>query len=405
MEMAVIIQNVLQYYSLRPFLKLVKEKKYWKNDIYIFDPQDTTTGFSEIMEELKQTVIKDGFQIANKNGEKKIYKVCLSPYQNMMDIKYKYLIGYYYGSACSKPFTFDPNFKSKFHGFLLHSNYDADILSIYGKTYTVPRLSLHEIKPKKHLGKKRLLYLPTYGKESEIEAIAKILPDIKNDYTIIIKSHHGTAHLKNETKRKTNLEEIADYYYEPTKSAQELFEEADVVLSDNSGAIFDSLYVKKPVCILSSNIDNSYAGIHPLQKILVDKGIIPYSNRATIKELSRILQEASSAKVIEKQNKESEFLFPNKNTGAEEWVKVLKDYMDDNINTDYIKIHDYLIAEHERLIMEQNTTIEELNNSKLKEERLSKIINDLSIQLDHYRNGKLYKLAKKIYEVKNGKEH
>ncbi|MBR3329550.1 CDP-glycerol glycerophosphotransferase family protein [Candidatus Saccharibacteria bacterium] len=404
MEMAVIIQNVLQYYSLRPFLKLIEEKKYWKNDIYIFDPQDTKTGFSKIMEELKQTVIKDGFQIANKNNKKKVYKVCLSPYQNMVDIKYKYLVGYYYGSACSKPFTFNPIFKSKFHGFLLHSNYDASILSIYGKTYIVPRLSLHEIKPRKHPGKKRLLYLPTYGKESEIESVAKILPTIKNNYTIIIKSHHGTAHLKNETNRKTNLEKIADCYYDPTKSTQELFEEADVVLSDNSGAIFDSLYVKKPVCILSNNIDNSYVGIHPLQKKLVDEDIIPYSNKANDKELLRILQEALSTKIIEKQKKESDILFPNKTNGAREWIKILKNYMDDNIDTDYIKIHDHLIMEHDHLIAEYNIITKELNNTKQEKEKLSKTINDLSLQLNHYKNGKLYKLAQKIYEVKNGKE-
>ena len=343
--------------------------------------------------------------------KKKMYKVCLSPYQNMVDIKYEYLIGYYYGSACSKPFTFNPNLKSKFHGFLLHSNYDDNILSIYGKTYIVPRLSLHEIKSKKHSGKKRLLYLPTYGKESEIEAIAKILPTIKNNYTIIIKSHHGTAHLKNEINRKTNLEKIADHYYEPTKSAQELFEEADVVLSDNSGAIFDSLYVKKPICILSNNIDNSYVGIHPLQKKLVDDGIIPYSNKATSKELLRILQEALSTKIIEKQKKESDILFPNKTTGAEEWIKVLKNYMNDNINTDYIKIHNHLTTERNHLITKcnqlmtkQDILTEKLNNAKQEKEKLSKTINDLSLQLNHYKNGKLYKLAQKIYEVKNGKE-
>lgn len=401
MEMAIIIQNVLQYYSLLPFLKLIKEKKYWKNDIYIIDPQDTETGFSEIMEELKQAVLKDGFKIANEHDKEKKYKVCLSPYQNMIDVKYEYLVSYYYGSASSKPFTFNPDLKSKFHGFLLHSNYDADILSIYGKTHIVPRLSLHEIKPKKHSGKKRLLYLPTYGKESEIEKIEKILPAIKEQYTIIIKSHHGTAHLKNESNRKINLKEIADYYYEPTKSTQELFEEADVVLSDNSGAIFDALYVKKPVCILANNIDNSYIGIHTLQKELVDKGIIPYSNNANDKELLRILQEALSANIIAKQNKESDLLFPNKNTGPEEWVKVLKDYMNDNISTNYIKIHDYLLSKQDQIINDLNY---EKLQKQIEQEKLTKTIEELTTQLNYYKKGKLFKVAKKIYEVKNGKE-
>lgn len=395
--MAVIIQNVLQYYSLRPFLRLVEEKNFWKNDIYIVDPQDTKTGFSEIMEELKSAVIKDGFRIADEKNKAKKYKVCLSPYQDMVDIQYDYLISYYYGSLCSKPFTFGPEFKSKFHGFLLHSNYDAEILSAYGKTYIVPRLPLCEIKPKKHSGKKRLLYLPTYGKESEIETVAKILPKIKDEYEILIKSHHGTAHLKNEVGRKTDLEKIADYYYEPTKSTQELFEEADVVLSDNSGAIFDALYVKKPVCILSGNINNDFIGISPLQKTLVEKGVIPYSNKATATELRRILQESLSTKIIKIQAQESDCLFPNKNTGAAEWVKVLKEYMNDNIDTDYIKLHDYLLTE-------RATLEKELSAAKQEEERLSNIINDLTLQLNDYKNGKLYKMAKKIYEVKNGKQ-
>ncbi len=393
MDIAIIIQNILQYYSLRPFLQFVEKEKCWKNDIYVLDPKETTTGFSDIMEELKCAILRDGFRIANEKSQNKKYKICLAPYQNMIDIKSDYLINYYYGALSAKPFTFDPELKSKFDGFLLHSNYDANILSLYGKTHIVPRLPLREVKLKKHTGKKRLLYLPTYGKESSIETVIKVLPAIKDEYEILVKGHHGTSHLKNEVERMASLKDVADHYYTPTKDLQELFEEADVVLSDNSGAIFDALYANVPVCILSKNIDNSFANISPLQKKLVDDKVIPYSSEASANELLRILHEALSKKTIKIQRQKSDLLFPNKNGGAKEWVKVLKDYMDDNVDMDYMSLHRYYLEKQTLLKQELSSARAEFSDT----------ISNLNSKLYPYENGKLYKIVTKIYKIKNKK--
>ena len=67
------------------------------------------------------------------------------------------------------------------------------------------------------------------------------------------------------------------------------------------------------------------------------------------------------------------------------------------LNMNYIKPQEQLIND---LNYEKS-----LNKTKqLEQEKLTKTIEELTTQLNYYKKGKLFKVAKRIYEVKNGKE-
>lgn len=412
-EILIVIQNIIQYYSLRPLLKHIKKEGLWKFEIVLFDSVKNSTGFREIAEEAGRKMNEDGFEWKSKdivNGKK--CKICLAPYQDMVDVKYDYLIEYYYGSASSKPNpTFLPEYKMTFDAVLLHSVYDAEILSVYSKTYIVPNLRLRKVRRKLSFNsdKKTLLYLPTYGDINSINDVSQALKNIKKDYYIITKGHHGTEYLLAEGKNKDLVMNISDEYYGPSKDINELFERVDLVLSDNSGAIFDSMYTGIPVCIMAKDINKKLGDMNTLQYRMVQDGIIPYSPKSDYQILSKLLFKTLKPNVIKRQKEVAKNLFPNKTGGVKAWVKVLEKYMKDEINTDYIKLHRYYTVrnqENEKLIpylKEQNknykTELDRLNHELSEKNNKLRL---MELENNSYKNGKLYKLANKIYKIKEG---
>lgn len=93
-----------------------------------------------------------------------------------------------------------------------------------------------------------LLYLPTYGELSTLSKFADILPKLNPRVPIKIKLHHASefddaaiiARLK-EDPRITLLDGYRD--------ALDDISQADIVLSDYSGAIFDALFLERPLAM------------------------------------------------------------------------------------------------------------------------------------------------------------
>src|SRR5699024_982757 len=103
-------------------------------------------------------------------------------------------------------------------------------------------------KRKRKTDKLTILYLPTYAEYSSIEIIGPELKKLEKYYNIIIKPHHGTEYLKNEIEQnrmkflRNNFQNI----YSSTDSLLDLLNECDVVITDQSGAVFDAICTKKP---------------------------------------------------------------------------------------------------------------------------------------------------------------
>jgi len=88
----------------------------------------------------------------------------------------------------------------------------------------------------------KVLYMPTYGNLSDKTATINSL--LKGDHTVSIKAHHADA----------DMVELAGQHSLPFFGADQdpvsVIEQHDLVVSDYSGAIFDSLAVRKPVVLV-----------------------------------------------------------------------------------------------------------------------------------------------------------
>ncbi|MBR3144227.1 hypothetical protein IKF12_03480 [Candidatus Saccharibacteria bacterium] len=349
-SVAIVVQNIIQWYSVRPLVQLLSQNNL-NPDIIVFDPITDENGYHKIAESLQNAIKKDGFT-ASMSPKKEGYKVCLSPYSDMINFPTQYRLGYHYGSATTKPLlTLQPESKKDFHGMFLHDAYGAELLSVYSRTYLVPNLNLKQPKHISVSKKPVVLYLPTYNDPSTIE-VAKALSKLKDKYYIITKGHHGTEFLNTEQSKKDILYQIADECYGSDQSINNLFEKADVVLSDNSCAAMDALYVKIPVAVATATIMPGPNNIKSLHQELIDDGVIPYTDSFTKESLESIINQALKTATRKIQSTTSDKLFPNKTGGAKAWFSIIKKYLNDEIDQNYCKLHDYYVQYTNNLLLE-----------------------------------------------------
>lgn len=394
------VQNVIQWYTIKPLVELLKQKPNISTNILIFDPQDNTTDYHSIANSLRQVIESDGLKITPKPNNTG-YQVTLAPYSNMITFPSKYRLGYCYGAATTKPaLTLQPEFKKNFHGMFLHDTYGAELFSVFAKTYIVPYLYLKSFQHKPEVKKPTILFLPTYHEKSTTETV-KSLIKLKKDYYIIAKKHHGTDHLSEENTTRQILETLADELYDSTQYIVPLFEKADVVLSDNSGASMDALYAKIPVAIAAPEINNGLAGINTIQYQLVKEGVLPYTDKPTPSNLKKIIESALSKSQREKQSIKSDILFPQKKGGAEKWFTIINQYINDEVDINYALLHDYLVQTSDNLEKDNfnlHNMVQNLNNTNL---TLQNEIAQLKQKLSLYENSRAHLLVNKITKYRH----
>ena len=422
LDIAVVILNYIQYVNIIPGINALVKRGY-KVDIYC--PKITTNdGFDDMYNDNIKLLKKNGYNVYSKTNKKK-YKILLEPYP-YLNILSQYRIRYRYSNISAKPnIVYKPENYLWYDAILCSGKYESNLLSVFSKTFNTGNMLFQEFKKSKKRtnGKKNLIYLPTYGSESSIELVYESLELLKDHYNIITKIHHGTTFLKDEKNRILKLKKVSDEFYDCKKDLCELLSIADVVLTDNSGAIFDCLYAKVPVASFCDNINkNKLINFDTTQFSLFKKGILPYSNK--ISDLRNLLSEAQNDKIIKLQNQWATENFHYSKDAINEFVNVIKKFLEDNIDFDYIKMHEILREEYiynlnerkracelddknnslmqknEQLELElksKNTNIEDLMGEN---SLLQKINNDYKSELDVYRKGKLYKIATKIYSFK-----
>lgn len=401
-KIAIMIQNIIQWYSVKPLVELLSQKPDIKTDILIFDPQKNDTGYHNIANSLRQAIKNDGFAITSKPNSSG-YQVTLAPYSNMITFPSKYCLGYCYGAATTKPaLTLQPEFKKGFHGLFVHDTYGAELFSIYGKTYIVPYLYLKPFHRKALPKKPTILFLPTYHEKSTAETVEALMK-LKKDYRIIAKKHHGTDHLQEEDSTRQILESLTDELYDSTQYIVPLFEKADVVLSDNSGASMDALYAKMPIAITAPEINNGFPGIDTLQYQLVQTGVIPYTDKSTPINLRKIIQLALTKRQQAIQSAKSDELFPVKKGRAEKWFEVIEQYLNDKIDANYAIMHDYIVKTSDNLEKDNinlRNMVKSINSSnQALQNEIAGLRQQLSLreqELSTYKNSRLHRIINKI---------
>lgn len=401
-KIAVTIQNFVQYYSVQALIDKLSEN----NIIHIYVPTYKSNESYDNMYNDVYSFLKDKYTVYRTYDKKTRYKIVLEP--DNMDpyfiFNYDYKIKYKYFVASSKPqLLYKPMVNLGFDAILCHSTYEQELLSVYALTYLVGRLNYISFKKKTSTNKKTLLYLPTYGVFNTTLDMIDELGKLKDKYNIIIKMHHGTSYLLEEDETRNKLYNAFDEVYDSKTRIEEVLSKADVVLSDNSGAIFDALYNKIPVCIYSNNIEEcSYNGIASLQYQLVQEKVIPYTN--DVKKVSKIIEECLSSKIISLQNDKSDRLFPLKQS---EYLKsnleVINKFLNDDVNMDRIKFHRVLAQKYATMYFESKITIEALNkrveelseeNSKLKGE-----VKYLGEEVNKILNSRCWRITKPLRTI------
>lgn len=103
------------------------------------------------------------------------------------------------------------------------------------------------IRTKLDRDKKTVLYLPTHSDLSSVDVVADEFGKLRKKYNIIAKMHYFLAH--EEPERVELLRKNGLILYGDETDILPLFKVADVVVSDNSSAIFDAMLADKPVVV------------------------------------------------------------------------------------------------------------------------------------------------------------
>lgn len=186
-------------------------------------------------------------------------------YRGILKEKYnadKRFVRVMYGQA-KDLWNFGP-WSAYFDLILTTGTYSQKYLSLYTKAVIVgnPKFdewfqkaikskneSVVSLQKKLDTKKKTLLYLPTHGLLSSLPIMATVLAAISKKYNVIVKMHHITNLYDPEILAVYRNTEgcilLAD-----EEDILPLLKVSDVVISDNSGAIFDAVLADKPLVLI-----------------------------------------------------------------------------------------------------------------------------------------------------------
>ena len=325
-----------------------------------------------LLDETYNEIAKRGYSPIREIDESVKYKILLDPhardyfFQPQM-INHEFRIRYKYSLISGKPspiYSVPQNFA--YDAILCYTKREAEILSAHTKTYLISPMRYKGFKkdPRRPAGKPVLLYAPTFGKASSIDTIGKAIQVLREDYYIIMKAHHLTQHADKENHRIDILKNNSDEYYDQTADLVELLKRADVMLSDNSGAIFEAIYAEVPVAVYhhESLNNRSYKRIDTFQHQLAQRGVLPYTFDA--EEIGAVLKKAMENKREQKAEK-ADFLPAKDVTKA--FVDVMKLFLSqDRENSEYYAMHDIIRETYTQQLERIDSS--EKENFALKEE-------------------------------------
>ncbi len=280
-DVAIIFDDITEFFVMRDVIDAMKKAKI-KVDIVV--PYDS--GYNGLAEHTQEKIGSAGYEVLSDARPNTHYKILFTPYdmRSIPRFDYSYHINYNYGAMCTKPNpVWKPTYKYFYDASFIFNTYEPEFLRAYGiKTYAVPDWRFKDFKKHKNNKdqKPNLVLLPTFGDVCCIDILTdSAISKIKEKYNVIAKSHHAIHFRVEEKKRFERLEKIADVFYDSDTSIITMLEQADVVLSDNSAAIFDTIVAGVPVALLSEDPNlRKFGGVNTIQYELIKQGIIPHTN-------------------------------------------------------------------------------------------------------------------------------
>lgn len=383
-NVAVTIENNIQFESFKNAIDIMLEQKI---NVDIFIPLDNNDdGYNRMFDEFYQKISKMNYNIFRELTKTK-YDILFMPYlvYQFKDLKRKYTIRYLYGLTTKPEFFLSLETNYIFDGFLCYGKYDFECLKNYGIPFEIGNIKYINFKTNKKESnkKKTILYLPTYGNYSSIDTLAPMLIKLKDKYDILIKPHHGTEYGINEIEKQrfTYLRNNFENIYSSTYSLLELINICDIIITDQSGAVFDAICVKKPVIMYYNDTESNCSSL-PVK--YAKKGYFISINDVKNTNIENLISEAMDIKQLNKQNKLINILFCPQKEVKNNFMEFLKKIENGAINEDYYEIHQ-LQKEKISKLFETNQII---NNR----------ITNLNTELEEYKN-KFLENSKKIDKI------
>lgn len=144
---------------------------------------------------------------------------------------------------------------------LAYGDYSQKYLSTYGNSTIVgnpkfddwfsQKVSNRKIKTRLNPDKKTILYTPTHAGLSSIPYLISDINKASLEFNIIVKVHHNT-YLYEPNLLEPLKDNPAIILENDEADILPLLKVSDVVISDNSGAIFDAVLADKPLVLLDS---------------------------------------------------------------------------------------------------------------------------------------------------------
>lgn len=367
-NIAIVCDDLTEFFVIKDAIDALKKKKLPVDVIIPFD-----SGYNGLAEHTLKKVKELGYSPLNDAPRNKMYKVLLTPYPGLevvKRLKYIYHIRFPYGALSAKPNpTYLPSVKIDYDAIISFNTFDQSFLDAYGaKVYPIPYWRYYKFKPSpKNSDKPVLLVLPTFGADTSCanKFADSSIKAIKEKFHVIVKAHHAVHFGADGDETVENLKKLADEYYDSDIPIDQLLKKADLVLSDNSGAIFESICAGVPVALFADKLNSRHLdSIDTPQYLFASQGIIPHTDK-TEKVLPMLLSIKSYEK---KQQALRKQLFLESSDGsAKELLSIIDKYLSMDETKDYHKVlHDALVKEwyeHKRIIEEKEATIKSLNEA------------------------------------------
>lgn len=342
-RVAVIFQNNIQYESFINAVNIMIDRGIVV-DLYV-PINKLNNGFDTMFNEFYNKISTGPYNVYRETTDF-YYDILFETYyiEQFKDLKRKYTIKYMYGLTAKSEYSFSFDINYIFDAFLCYGKMDSVCLQNYGKTFEIGNIKYLNTKLRKNNNKRKktILYLPTYGSNCSIDKFGKEIASLQNQYNIIVKPHHGTEYLNNSTE-KNRLQFLKDNFnevYSSKDSLCDLMEKCDLVFSDLSGAVFDSICLEKPVIMFLVNTNSHYGEYSSLPIKFSNLGYILTVNDQNDTNLNNIVKKSLLEDYSKKQREAFSMLFccDNHLTG-ERFNNVLDLIENGCIEEDFYLIH------------------------------------------------------------------
>ncbi|WP_309244110.1 glycosyltransferase [Paenibacillus sp. GbtcB18] len=341
-KIAFVLHNLVLYETVKPILEALTAESI------LFDllvPEIEEGDWNEMSRDTYLYLKEKGYPVQFlKSKPLDKYKLAFYPYlPYYIEVDADYKVRYQYGMA--KPSWNLDAWSSKFDFIFCNSTYDYSVLKHYTQAEIsgLIKFSYFQKKPTQNV-RKRLLYLPTYGSQCSIEEIGPCIQELKEEFDITIKLHHGTTYL--EPNRVSLAHTISDRVLDHRSSLVDLFEQTDLVLSDGSGAIFDAIATNTPIVVYQHNKPEYFEEIMPLEEYIILNDMVPHTT--DVRHLRGKLLEALNDKVYQEKLKNlSDELFPVKGEKSvqivmKQVIKLLRDDIDPYQHAAHKRLNNYM---------------------------------------------------------------